>query len=70
MNQQQIDAFLKNENLDDVKSGSQLGHRFIFDLTQRINGVLSIESIEKEGTTVTIRFPASGANDLRPPPTS
>ena len=58
MSPQQIDAFLRMENLDDVKSGSQLGHRFIFDLTHRINGVLSIESTEKEGTTVTISLPA------------
>lgn len=57
MSRQQIDAFLRNEPLDEVKSGSQLGHKFIFDLTQRINGVLSVESWEKEGTTVTIRLP-------------
>jgi signal transduction histidine kinase len=57
MSRQQIDAFLRNEPLDEVKSGSQLGHKFIFDLTRRINGVLSIESSEKEGTTVTVRLP-------------
>jgi signal transduction histidine kinase len=57
MSRQQIDAFLRNEPLEEVKSGSQLGHKFIFDLTRRINGVLSIESREKEGTTVTIRLP-------------
>jgi signal transduction histidine kinase len=57
MSRQQIDAFLRNEPLDEVKSGSQLGHKFIFDLTRRINGVLSIESWEKEGTRVCIRLP-------------
>ena len=56
MSRQQVDAFLRNENLDDVRSGSQLGHKFILDLTQRIDGILSIESVEKEGTTVKIRF--------------
>ncbi|HEY4064349.1 MAG TPA: ATP-binding protein [Puia sp.] len=57
MSRQQIERFLLNDSLEDVKSGSQLGHKFIFDLTQRINGVISIESREGEGTTVTIRLP-------------
>ncbi len=56
MNRQQIDAFLQNENLDDIRSGSQLGHKFIFDLTKRIGGIVSLDSKEKEGTTVMLRF--------------
>ncbi len=56
MNQQQIDAFLQNENLDDIRSGSQLGHKFVFDLTQRIGGIVSLDSREREGTTVALRF--------------
>jgi signal transduction histidine kinase len=56
MNRQQIDAFLQNESLDDIRSGSQLGHKFISDLTRRIGGIISMESIEKKGTTVVLRF--------------
>jgi signal transduction histidine kinase len=56
MNPQQIDAFLQNESLDDIRSGSQLGHKFIFDLTKRIGGMVSLDSREREGTTVVLRF--------------
>jgi signal transduction histidine kinase len=56
MNRQQIDAFLQNESLDDIHSGSQLGHKFISDLTRRIGGTISLDSREKEGTTVLLRF--------------
>ncbi len=56
MNRQQIDAFLQNENLDDIRSGTQLGHKFISDLTRRIGGSISLDSREKEGTTVVLRF--------------
>jgi signal transduction histidine kinase len=58
MSPQQIAAFLGNDNMDNVKSGSQLGHKFIFDLTQRLNGTLTVESMEQKGTTIHLRFPA------------
>ena len=57
MSRQQVAAFLGQESLDNVKSGSQLGHKFVFDLTQRLNGALSVESGENTGTTVSVRFP-------------
>jgi signal transduction histidine kinase len=57
MSPDQIERFLQNESLDDVKSGSQLGHKFIFDLTKRMQGTISIESREAEGTMVRLRFP-------------
>ncbi|HEV2482804.1 MAG TPA: HAMP domain-containing sensor histidine kinase, partial [Puia sp.] len=62
MSPQQVAAFLGEENLDNIKSGSQLGHKFIFDLTQRLGGVLSIASGENSGTTVSVRIP------MDPPP--
>jgi len=57
MSPQQVAAFLGEENLDNVKSGSQLGHKFVFDLTQRLNGILFVESCENTGTTVVVRIP-------------
>ncbi len=57
MSPQQVAAFLGNDNIDNISSGSQLGHKFIFDLTQRLNGVLSVESQELTGTTVALRLP-------------
>ena len=57
MSPSQAAAFLGEGNLDNVKSGSQLGHKFIVDLTQRLNGSLAIETGEKTGTTVTLRIP-------------
>jgi signal transduction histidine kinase len=57
MSPQQVAAFLGNDNMDNVKSGSQLGHKFIFDLTQRLDGTLTIESTQEKGTTVLLRFP-------------
>jgi signal transduction histidine kinase len=57
MTPQQIGAFLGNDTLENVRSGSQLGHKFIFDLTQRLNGSLSVESTEQTGTTVTLKLP-------------
>jgi len=57
MSPQQVESFLQNENLDDVKAGSQLGHKFIFDLTKRIHGTVSVDSREKIGTTVKLKFP-------------
>jgi signal transduction histidine kinase len=56
MSRKQMDAFLKNEDVEGIRSGSQLGHKFILDLSRRIDGILTIESREKEGTTVKIRF--------------
>jgi signal transduction histidine kinase len=56
MSRQQIDSFLQNDNPEAIRSGSQLGHKFVSDLTKRIDGVVSIESREMEGTTVTIKF--------------
>lgn len=57
MNRRQVAAFLGQDNLDNVKSGSQLGHKFIFDLTQRLDGTLFVESGENTGTTVSLRIP-------------
>lgn len=56
MSSRQMEQFLQNDGLDDVKSGSQLGHKFVFDLTKRINGAVSIESTELVGTTVKLSF--------------
>ena len=56
MSRQQMDSFLQNDNAEAIKSGSQLGHKFVSDLSQRIGGIVSIESKEMEGTTVTVRF--------------
>jgi signal transduction histidine kinase len=61
MNPQQVAAFLGNDSMDNVKSGSQLGHKFIFDLTQRLDGTLTVESVELKGTTVKLRFPADNS---------
>jgi len=60
MTAQQVAAFLGNDDMDNVKSGSQLGHKFISDLTHRLDGTLTIESIEEKGTAVRLRFPAEG----------
>ncbi|GGA86827.1 sensor histidine kinase [Puia dinghuensis] len=57
MSPQQAAAFMGESNLDNVKSGSQLGHQFIVDLTRRLNGTLFVETGEKTGTTVTLRIP-------------
>jgi signal transduction histidine kinase len=57
MNPRQVEAFLGRETIDDVKSGSQLGHKFVSDLTHRLNGMLSVESMEGNGTRVYIRIP-------------
>src|SRR6202035_159295 len=54
MNPQQIAAFLGEDNLENLSSGSQLGHTFIFDLTRRLNGVLSVESEESKGTRISL----------------
>ncbi len=57
MSPKQVAAFLENDNVDNFSSGSQLGHKFIFDLTQRLDGILTITSAEQKGTTVTLRLP-------------
>ena len=59
MSAQQVDAFLGQGSIDNVKSGSQLGHQFVFDLTQRLDGKLSVESKPGKGTTVSLHLPAS-----------
>ncbi|HXB09025.1 MAG TPA: ATP-binding protein [Puia sp.] len=64
MSPQQAAAFLGEDNLDNVRSGSQLGHTFIVDLTRRLNGALSVETGTQTGTTVTLRIPM----DPPPPP--
>ena len=56
MNPRQVAAFLGHDNMDNLKSGSQLGHKFIHDLTKRLNGTLSVESVENAGTTVSLRI--------------
>ena len=57
MSPEQAAAFLGEGNLDNLKSGSQLGHKFIFDLTRRLDGSLSVESRDGSGTTVSLRIP-------------
>ena len=57
MSPKQIEYFLHQVNLDKVDSGSQLGHKFVFDLTRRLNGAVSIDSVEGHGTTVKLSFP-------------
>jgi signal transduction histidine kinase len=68
MSSQQIAAFMGEDNLENVSSGSQLGHKFIFDLTQRLNGILTVESKEQKGTKVTLRLPMD--QPMSPPPAS
>ncbi len=60
MSREQIDMFLKDEGLQNIKSGSQLGHKFVFDLAKRIDAVLTIESGKNTGTTVKLSFPGEG----------
>jgi signal transduction histidine kinase len=57
MNPKQAAYFMQQVSLDHVQSGSQLGHKFVFDLTHRLNGAVSIDSREGKGTTVWLRFP-------------
>jgi signal transduction histidine kinase len=57
MSPRQIAAFLGEDNLENVSSGSQLGHKFIFDLTRRLDGVLSVESEELKGTRISLLLP-------------
>jgi signal transduction histidine kinase len=64
MSPQQVAAFLGQDSMENVRSGSQLGHKFIFDLTQRLDGVLSVKSVENTGTAVSLLIPIEQA----PPP--
>jgi signal transduction histidine kinase len=57
MSPEQAAAFVGESNWDNLKSGSQLGHTFIVDLTRRLNGRLSVKTSEQTGTTVTLRIP-------------
>jgi signal transduction histidine kinase len=57
MSPEQAAAFLGEGSLDGANRGSQLGHKFIVDLTHRLNGTLSVETAEQTGTTVILRIP-------------
>ncbi|HLI93253.1 MAG TPA: HAMP domain-containing sensor histidine kinase, partial [Puia sp.] len=59
MSPAQVSAFLGPDSLDDLSAGSQLGHKFITDLTRRLDGILSVKSEEGKGTTVTVLLPGS-----------
>jgi signal transduction histidine kinase len=56
MSPKQKEAFLEPESLEDVQTGSQLGHKFILDLTRRIGGELSLKSLPGKGTMISICF--------------
>jgi signal transduction histidine kinase len=56
MSPKQAACFMQQVSLDNIHSGTQLGHKFVFDLTHRLNGKVSIESQEGKGTTVWLRF--------------
>ncbi|MDR3715382.1 MAG: ATP-binding protein [Puia sp.] len=58
MSHEQINMFLKDDGLKNLKSGSQLGHKFVFDLAKRIDAGLSIESGYQKGTSVKLSFQA------------
>jgi len=60
MSPEQVSRFFHMDNLDDVQTGSQLGHKFVFDLTLRIGGTVSIESWPGAGTLVRIKLPKGG----------
>jgi len=66
MSRRQTEDFLRDEDINELSSGSQLGHKFILDLTRRINGRLSIESAEGKGTKVTILFTPPSASYTSP----
>jgi signal transduction histidine kinase len=68
MNPQQIASFLGEDNLENVSSGSQLGHKFIFDLTRRLDGVLSVESEERKGTKISLLLPGAHPPGTGAPP--
>ncbi|HVU96568.1 MAG TPA: hypothetical protein VHE34_15170 [Puia sp.] len=57
MSPEQAAAFRGEGNLDNLKSGSQLGHQFIVDLTRHLDGTLSVDTGHGSGTTVTLRIP-------------
>jgi signal transduction histidine kinase len=57
MSPKQTAYFMQQVSLDHVQSGSQLGHKFVYDLTLRLNGNVSIDSREGKGTTVWLKFP-------------
>ena len=59
MSPKQTAYFMQQMSLDHIQSGSQLGHKFVYDLTHRLNGSVSIESREGVGTTVWLKFPPS-----------
>jgi len=57
MSPEQAAAFRGEGNLDNLKSGSQLGHQFIVDLTRRLDGTLSVDTGNGSGTMVSLRIP-------------
>lgn len=64
MSPRQTAWFMQQTSLDHIQSGSQLGHKFVFDLTHRLNGVVSVESKEGQGTTVKLVFQKQMAGGL------
>ena len=52
-----LELILGEDNLENLNSGSQLGHKFIFDLTRRLGGMLSVVSEEEKGTKVSLLLP-------------
>jgi len=65
MSPKQTAYFMQQVSLDHIQSGSQLGHKFVYDLTHRLNGSVSIESREGVGTTVWLKFPLPGPPEVR-----
>jgi signal transduction histidine kinase len=61
MSAAQVAFFLDRANLDGIRSGTQLGHQFILDLTYKMNGTVSVTSQEGAGTTVVLRFDKEAA---------
>lgn len=66
MSPQQVAAFLGSDSMDNVKSGSQLGHKFIFDLTRRLDGTLTVKSVEGQGTVIELHFPRQEGDPMEP----
>ena len=64
MNPRQTAWFMQQTSLDHIQSGSQLGHKFVFDLTHRLDGIVSVESKEGQGTTVRLMFQKQMAGGL------
>lgn len=50
------------------RKGSGIGQSIVFSLATQLNAEMSIDG--RNGTTVTVRFPADGAGSGKPSPTS